>query len=72
MNTKTQNTSSKIYEKGAFTIQEFLDWSALRRSHFYLLVKNGNIKVHKIGRKSIITAESAQAWLDSLEEKNPV
>lgn len=53
---------------GAFTVKQFCDWASIGRSTFYKEVQNGRIKLRKIGRKSVVTAADAEAWLNRLPE----
>lgn len=56
------------YPKGAMSVEEFLHWASLGRTKFYQEVKDGRIKIRKIGRKSVVTLADAEAWLSALPE----
>lgn len=56
--------------RGAFTIDEFCEWARIGRTIAYRDVKEGRLKLRKIGGRkggrSIITVPDAVAWLESL------
>ncbi len=54
--------------KAAMTVDEFCGWASIGRSKFYQEVNEGRIKLRKIGRKSIVTVNDADAWLANLPE----
>jgi len=54
--------------KGAMSINEFLEWSSISRSKFYQEVKEGKLRIRKIGRKSIVTTTDAETWLSNLPD----
>lgn len=54
--------------KGAFTVNEFLIWACIGRTKFYEELRNGNIKIRKLGAKTLILRKDAEAWLESLPE----
>jgi hypothetical protein len=56
----------QIQSRGAFDIPSFCAWAAIGRSTVYEEARAGRLRLTKIGRKSIIVAEDAKAWLDSL------
>ena len=41
--------------------------SGLGRSTLYKEIANGNLKVHKVGRRTLITPENLRSWLASKE-----
>ena len=53
-------------EKGALSVNEFLQWASIGRTKFYDEIASGRLKIRKIGRKSIITMTDAVEWLNSL------
>lgn len=55
-------------EKGAFSVNAFLEWASIGRTAFYNEVKEGRIKTHKMGNKTLVTYDNAKAWLESLPE----
>lgn len=55
--------------KAAMTITEFCQWASIGRSTFYQQVKGGRIPLRKVGRKSIVRLDDAEAWLNSLPER---
>ena len=54
--------------RAAFSVTDFCVWAGISPSQFYKQVKIGNLKIHKIGRKTIVKATDAQAWLNALPE----
>ena len=55
-------------KKGAFTVNEFLVWASIGRTKFYEELKNENIKIKKLGAKTLILRKDAEAWLEALPE----
>ena len=55
-------------QKGAFSVNEFLEWASISRASFYREVAAKNLKINKFGTKTLVTAENATAWLNSLPE----
>lgn len=53
---------------GAFTVNEFCNWASIGRSKAYQEVQEGRLKLRKIGRKSVVTVQDAEAWLNNLPE----
>lgn len=53
-------------EKGALSVNEFLQWASIGRTKFYDEIASGRLKIRKIGRKSIVTMTDAVEWLNSL------
>lgn len=54
--------------RGAMTVNEFLVWARIGRTKFYQEVSNGSIVLKKVGTKSVITYDDAEAWLNALPE----
>ena len=54
--------------KGAFSVNEFLAWASIGRTVFYREVNEGRLKINKIGHKTVVTADNAESWLNSLPE----
>jgi predicted DNA-binding transcriptional regulator AlpA len=63
---RSLHTPDTFAARGALTVAEFCSWAAIGRSSFYREVKEGRIKLRKLGRKSVITMAEAEAWLNSL------
>ncbi len=51
---------------GAMTVKQFLEWVHISRSTFYKEVRAGRIKLRKVGRRSLVAREDAEAWLSNL------
>lgn len=66
----TQSPITKL----TYTIPQFCDSHNLSRTHFYALLKEGKgPRLMKVGRRSLISAESAAAWRKRMEdETNPI
>lgn len=54
--------------KKAFSIKEFSEVVSLGKTRIYEEIKSGRLKVCKIGRRTIITDQAADEWLQSLPE----
>ena len=50
----------------AYSVSDVLELVGISRSKFYQLVNAGQIKVRKIGNRTIILACDLDAWLTSL------
>lgn len=53
------------------TINEFRDWSRISRTRTYELIRTGELAAVKAGRRTLIRADAAQAWLDALPSARP-
>jgi hypothetical protein len=52
--------------KPIYKVSEFLAAFSMSRARFYELAKAGKIRTHKSGKFTVVKAEDAQAYLDSL------
>jgi excisionase family DNA binding protein len=52
--------------KAALTIPQFVAEYSIPRSTVYALIKAGELKALKCGRRTLIAREAAEAWLRSL------
>lgn len=57
--------------KAAFSVNEFLTSHSIGRTTFYKLVNDGKIKCRRIGARTVVLAEDAAAWRDSLPALEP-
>jgi excisionase family DNA binding protein len=55
-------------DRRAFSIDEFGRTYGLGRSLTYTLLKEGKLQGVKVGRKRLIPADAAEAWLAGLSE----
>lgn len=55
-------------QTAAFTVAEFLNWARIGRTKAYKEIESGRLKTRKLGRKTLILREDAQAWLNALPE----
>ena len=53
----------------AYRVEEFVAVSGIGRTTLYAEIKAGRLKARKIGKRTLITAEAARAFLDSLPER---
>lgn len=60
--TADQNSFPKL----AYSVPEFLQASGLGRGRFYSEVKTGRLRLTKVGRRSLVLADDARAWINSL------
>ena len=54
-------------ETQAYDIQSFCKAHSISRSFVYLEIKAGRLKPCKAGRRTLISREAAEAWLQTLE-----
>lgn len=68
------NLTPNTAHKHTYTIPQFCDGHNVSRTHFYALLKEGKgPRLMKVGRRSLISAESAAAWRKRMEdETNPI
>lgn len=52
--------------KLAFSLTEFADAHGISRTSVYNEIRAGRLVISKVGRRSLVTAEHAAAWRDSL------
>ena len=50
----------------AFSISEVCGISSVGRTTIYSAIKRGDLKTAKVGRRTIITVEALQLWLENL------
>lgn len=50
-------------ERGAFTINEFCDWSRIGRTKLYEFIGDGSLPIVKIGNRTLILKEDGEALL---------
>jgi len=56
-----------------YSVDDFCAAAGISRSLFYKAIRDGwGPAIVKLGRKTIITTEAAQAWLKSMEERSNV
>ena len=51
---------------GAMSVDEFCRWARVGRTKAYAEAKAGRLLLRKIGAKTVIRTEDAQAWLAAL------
>lgn len=54
------------HTKAAYSISEFCNLFSIGKTKTYEEIKEGRLKLTKIGRRSIVTAQAADNWLNSL------
>lgn len=59
----TEKTTGKL----AYTVAEFCDAVGIRATKFYELVKTGEIKPRKLGKKTLVTYDEAQRFIKNLD-----
>lgn len=52
-------------EKRALTVEEFCSCYGIGRTLFYQEVKSGRLQVCKIGRRTLVRVDDAEAWLSA-------
>ncbi|MEW9837523.1 helix-turn-helix domain-containing protein [Mesorhizobium marinum] len=55
-------------DRAALTVQEFCRWAGISRSTFYNLLAAHELKVRKIGNRTVVLCSDARAWLEALPE----
>lgn len=52
----------------AYTIAQFTELYGISRAKVYNLLKAGELQAVKVGRRTLIPSESAEAWFTGLPE----
>lgn len=52
--------------KAAFSIEEVVAVTGIKRSKLYLEIKAGRLQITKCGTRTLILPEALQRWLNSL------
>ena len=60
------DTKQKEGPWGLMTVHEFIRWSGLSMPSVYRQLAGGRLLGRKIGRKTVIRVEDAEAWRDAL------
>jgi excisionase family DNA binding protein len=58
-------------DKAVYSVPEFAATYGLGRSTVYRLLRSGDLKARKIGKRTVITAEDAESWLCRLQAYKP-
>jgi hypothetical protein len=67
-----EQTGSALMSSGCLTIEGFCRWSGLGRTKVYDLIARGDLRPRKCGRRTLISAEEATRWRNSLPHLLPV
>ncbi len=54
----------------AYSVPDVLKMIGISRTTFYQLVRSGQIKVRKVGTRSVVLSKDLESWLDSLPVLN--
>jgi excisionase family DNA binding protein len=54
-----------VLSRLAYSISEACALTSVGRTTLYAAIKSGDLKTHKVGRRTLITAKELVAWLDS-------
>lgn len=57
--------------KALYTLEEFSTAFGIGKTKIYALLKSGELSARKIGRRTVIPAEAAQRWAESLPGYRP-
>lgn len=55
----------------AYTIADFLKAYGIGQTKFGELVKSGELRVRRVGRRVLVPREAAEEWFNSLPEDKP-
>ena len=55
---------------GAMSIDDFCRWAGIGRSLAYTEIAAKRLRTKKVGRRTLVTAEAACAWLADLPDGN--
>ena len=66
---ETRSTAVELVSgKAAFSVDEFCELFGISRRLTYNQINAGRLKIRKVGRRTLIRACDARAWLDALPE----
>lgn len=54
------------HSREAYDLKSFSELFSIGRTKLYQEIKEGKLKILKVGRRTIITAQAADEWLASL------
>lgn len=54
------------YQRRAYDLKGFCEIFSIGRTKVYQEIREGKLKTLKVGRRTIITAQAADEWLNSL------
>ncbi|MCK1542043.1 helix-turn-helix domain-containing protein [Bradyrhizobium sp. 179] len=63
--------AQKQAQARALTVDEFCREYRIGRTTFYQQVRLGHLRVRKIGKRSLIATEDAEAWFRTLDVAEP-
>jgi excisionase family DNA binding protein len=52
----------------AYTIKDAIKITGMNRTRLYAELKNGSLTAKKVGRTTLISRESIEAWFENLQE----
>lgn len=53
---------------GALSILQFCKWAGIGRSLAYKEIESGQLKIKKVGRRTLVTMDAARDWLSGLSD----
>jgi excisionase family DNA binding protein len=56
------NSQTQMMPRGLLTASEFQERYRVSRSYFQRIAHNGELRIHRLGKKILITIEDADAW----------
>jgi hypothetical protein len=65
-NLSASTRPNRSLPKLAYSVSEFLGATGLGRSRFYSEVRAGRLRLTKVGRRSLVLADDARAWVSAL------
>ena len=66
----TVEDGSNRYVFAVYSVPDLAEAFGLGRSTVYRLLRSGELKAHKIGKRTVITATNVEDWLSRLESLN--
>jgi excisionase family DNA binding protein len=69
---KLWRTDMDHIDKRALSVAEAAKAAGVGRTTFFEEIRRGRITARKVGRRTIITIDALEAWLDSLPKRTPV
>lgn len=61
--TPTVSVAERLASGGNLSVREVGDWASMSRTCIYQEIQRGDLRIVKVGGRTIVTASAALAWL---------
>jgi excisionase family DNA binding protein len=60
------SVADRLASNGALSVDDVAAWTGVGRGTVYQEIRDGRLKIAKVGRRTIVRAADARAWLASM------